>query len=439
MSELRLENVFGVSKDQVLSYVEREEVDGLFAEALQSDKQIVVYGASKQGKTSLVDKHLPYKQNIVVSLTPKFTLTDIYKSVLRSSGIDIETMSQKSMCTSNQAAVEANLQAKVPTLLDSGVSGSLQQVNSETETKSIKSIDLNLELPNDIAFVLNKIHSKKIIVLENFHYLKEEVQKEFAYDLRSFQELGVRFIILGVWREKNRLIQFNGDLLDRIFEIPVEPWEKEDFKKVAQIGSEKLNISIANDFLDQLIDDAFDSIGVVQELLKSVCEKSSIKNRQTKQVEIVDIKILEQAKSEKVHSYGSRHLRALEAIAEGRKNAKNTKSDDLKTMPLYLPYYTVKAFLDFDFNEVVAGIKRSKLESKIKSFHHRRDDVRASDMSNLLYNFATLQSEKQIKPPIFDFDKTTQMLRVIDSTFYFFLRNSDKNEILGTIPNPTIN
>jgi hypothetical protein len=26
-----------------------------------------------------------------------------------------------------------------------------------------------------------------------------------------------------VWREKNRVVQFNGDLLDRLEEIPVEP------------------------------------------------------------------------------------------------------------------------------------------------------------------------------------------------------------------------
>jgi hypothetical protein len=59
--------------------------------------------------------------------------------------------------------------------------------------------------------------------LENFHYLPESVQKCFAFDFRAFQELGVRFIILGVWRERNRLLQFNDDLLDGVQEIPVEP------------------------------------------------------------------------------------------------------------------------------------------------------------------------------------------------------------------------
>ena len=45
--------VFGIRVEPVLSYVEREAVDGKFKDAIDSDHHIVVYGSSKQGKTSL--------------------------------------------------------------------------------------------------------------------------------------------------------------------------------------------------------------------------------------------------------------------------------------------------------------------------------------------------------------------------------------------------
>jgi hypothetical protein len=45
----KLSDVFGVSSKPVLSYVERDEVDSRFREAIASDKQVVVYGSSKQG------------------------------------------------------------------------------------------------------------------------------------------------------------------------------------------------------------------------------------------------------------------------------------------------------------------------------------------------------------------------------------------------------
>jgi hypothetical protein len=62
--------------------------------------------------------------------------------------------------------------------------------------------------------------------------------------------------------------------------------------------------------------------------------------------------------------------------------------------------------------------------------------VRASDMSNLLYNLAALQSNKEISPPIIDYDRNTKMLQVVDSTFYFFLQNANLPEIASELPNP---
>ncbi|HXK31231.1 MAG TPA: hypothetical protein VJZ94_00565, partial [Candidatus Paceibacterota bacterium] len=136
---------------------------------------------------------------------------------------------------------------------------------------------------------------------------------------------------------------------------------------------------------------------------------------------------------EKVQDYSSRHIRALESIAEGRRST-SMSSEGL--IPLYLPYYTVKAFLSFDFDDVVKGIRREKLEEEIKKTHHRGQDIRPSDMGWLLTNLALLQSEKKIVPPIFDYDQATRTIRVVDSTFYFFLRNVNRKEVLENINNP---
>jgi hypothetical protein len=84
-------------------------------------------------------------------------------------------------------------------------------------------------------------------------------------------------------------------------------------------------------------------------------------------------------------------------------------------------------------------MRRSVIQEKIQSLHHRPNDVRASDMSNLLYNLAALQAEKDISPPIVDYDRSTKMLQVVDSTFYFFLKNADLASIVDELPNPIDN
>ena len=98
-------------------------------------------------------------------------------------------------------------------------------------------MEYNLDLSQDVAELLKSIKFQKYIILDNFHYLSEDVQKQLAFDLRIFQDLDIRFIILGIWRERNRLNQFNGDLQDRVVDVAVEPWDNKDFEAVIKKGS----------------------------------------------------------------------------------------------------------------------------------------------------------------------------------------------------------
>jgi len=280
--------------------------------------------------------------------------------------------------------------------------------------------------------MLDRIGSSKRIILENFHYLNDEIQKQFAFDLRAFQELGVRFVILGVWRERNRMAQFNGDLLDRVVEVPVEPWLKEEFRHVAKQGGLALRVSFDSALLERAIDASFSSIGVFQELMKGICRESGVMESLGETLTLADPATLDRTVTQKARDYAARHQRALEAIAAGHTSG-GAKGD---LPPLYLPYYLVKVVVEGGFDAIADGTSRKDLQDRIKAIHHRGDDVRPSDMSNLLFGLANLQAAKSISPPIIDFDAQNRVLQVVDSTFYFFLKHSDPAEVMETIQNP---
>lgn len=407
----KLEEVFGVRKEPILSYLSRDHVDNKFLDALQTDRQIIVYGSSKQGKTSLVEKYVPYKKNISISCSPKTQVTDIYKSILRQANIEILTESESKSSIGAEASIISKFKAKIPFIGgEAEAGGKLKGSNEETE--HIKTIEFNLNLPQDISELLKSVKSNKFVILENFHYLDDELQKQLSFDLRTFQELGIRFVILGVWREKNRLVQFNGDLLDRVVEIPVEPWHESEFKNVLEIGEEKLNIIFSQQTTNGIIENAFDSIGVVQELAKAVCQNEGVLETQRDIRELTNLSALKEAIRTKTNDYSARHIRALEDIAKGQKA---TKLKEGQPAPLFLPHYLIRAILSTDFENVVKGIKRQQLEDQIKKMHHRPDDVRPSDMSNLLYNLSKMQNDKSISPPIFDFDKVNRELKIINT------------------------
>src|SRR5690606_9890833 len=103
---------------------------------------------------------------------------------------------------------------------------------------------------------------------------------------------------------------------------------------------------------------------------------------------------------------------------------------------LHLPYYLVCSILEAGFDGLQHGISRANITDMIKHKHHRGDDVRASDMSNLLHNLSTLQHKKGINPPLIDYDIGKRQLYAIDSTFFFFLRNCDLAQVKEELPSP---
>ena len=50
MDSYKLDEVFGISRDLPLNYVERDHVDNQLKECLKRKQHIVIYGSSKQGK-----------------------------------------------------------------------------------------------------------------------------------------------------------------------------------------------------------------------------------------------------------------------------------------------------------------------------------------------------------------------------------------------------
>ncbi len=72
----------------------------------------------------------------------------------------------------------------------------------------------------------------------------------------------------------------------------------------------------------------------------------------------------------------------------------------------------------------------------IKKMHHRKDDLKGGHLTAALKGLPELQSKKNINPPVMVYDSTLQQLKVIDFTFFYFLKNADLNIVSDEIINP---
>jgi len=419
--------VFGVSNEMIATYVDRPDVDDLFVQGLSKNKHIVIYGASKQGKTSLTNRHLSESDYIKVNCSPSATMLDLYNSIVRQ--LDVEILESKEVKNTIGGEIKIGLKAKIKIPFFSSGEGSAETSGNANKelSKEYKVVEYNLSLAQDLSELLRNIDFNKRIILENFHYLSEDVQKQLSIDLRIFEDYKILFIVLGIWREKNRLIQFNGDLVDRLVEVPVEPWKTEHLAKIVDVGLPLLNVSFDN-IKGHLIETCFDSVGVFQELCKQCCYAAGVEETSEETVEIAEEHV-EGAIQTKLNDYSSRHIRCLESFVEQK-----AKSSD--GIPLYIPYYFIKVLMQEEFEEVTKGLRRRVIQEKIKEIHHRGNDVRPSHMGYFLQTLVSNQIKKSISPPIFDYDISTMSVKIIDSTFYFFLKNCNKEEIMGYIPVP---
>jgi len=180
--------------------------------------------------------------------------------------------------------------------------------------------------------------------------------------------------------------------------------------------------------VDYIIDSCFDSVGVFQEICKESCYSANV-NETSDNLVVITKENVDAAILKKLGDYSSRHTRCLESFVE-------QKARSSQEVPLYIPYYFIKVLFQETIENIIQGLKRKPLQDKIRGIHHRADDVRPSDMGYFLKNLVASQITKGISPPIFDFDNSTNSIKIIDSTFYFFIKNCDREEVVNDLALP---
>lgn len=89
-------DVFGITRDLPLNYVERDSADNKLVENLTREKHLVIFGSSKQGKTSLRKHALNDTDCVVVHCSNKWQVGDINSAILKKTGFELTQSNSKS-------------------------------------------------------------------------------------------------------------------------------------------------------------------------------------------------------------------------------------------------------------------------------------------------------------------------------------------------------
>ena len=411
----KAEEVFGIGRDSPLNYIQRGTVDVPFFESLSRDKHIVIYGSSKQGKTSLRKTWLTDQDHVTISCLSSMALTQLHAAILKKVGYRIEQTQAKSVDGSWKFSAEFKGKGKVPFIAEAEGGGGAEHNSSKKDEVITKRLEIDLADVNDVITALDEAGAPEHIVLEDFHYLPIDTQAQFAIALKAFHE-GARytFIVIGVWREKNRLIYFNGDLTSRVVAIDADVWTKDELRAVVTAGEPLLNVSFDKEFVNGLVGNCHDAVYLVQEGCLKACHSAGVYQTGDTTVAVgKGIDTVELIKSI-VDEQAGRYTAFLNNVSEGFQKSE-----------LEMYKWLLFALIKRPIAELHRGLRRAEIATAVKQHHPAGEGLNEGNITQALTSIASLQVTKNIRPIILDYDQTHRVLNIVDRAFLVWLAYQD--------------
>jgi len=419
-------DVFGVSRDIPLSYVERNSVDTNLLDNLTREKHVIIYGSSKQGKTCLRRHCLNEEDYILIQCQNSWDIAKLNEGILKSSGYEVEISSSKTSDGKTKLQATFTGGGSFFGLAKAEGSGGLAYERGSSSTINREPLQLDPGDPNDLVRALKQIGFSKYIILEDFHYLPQETQEQFAFTLKTIHEISkFTFVIVAVWKEENRLILYNGDLAGRVVSIDADIWTTSELQEVIQAGEQLLNIQFSNEFKNELIEHSLGSVYIVQDCCYRACRSANIVETQT---------ILKEVPSEiragdlvlvTIREQSARYQAFLNNFAAGFQ-------DTQLQMYRWILYPVIKT----ELAELQKGLGFRAIRKSIQSKHPEGQQLNPGNIVQALYSVPALQSKKNIKPFILDYDRNNALLSVVDKGFMIWLAVQDRNEVLKNLDLP---
>ncbi|ACO79907.1 hypothetical protein AvCA_37630 [Azotobacter vinelandii CA] len=417
----RASDVYGIGRELPLNYVTRNEVDEFFVANLTRDRHVIIYGSSKQGKTSLRKHCLKDEDYIVVHCSNKWGIAELNSAILKRAGYEVTQSSTRT--TAGRNKIVASFKASV-----FGVGAETGGDKEETNTTSVTSAPLELD-PEDVNDIISALKGfKKFIVLEDFHYLPIDTQKDFSVALKAFHEQSsLCFIIVGVWLEEGRLTVYNGDLTGRIIGVNADRWTHEELHEVISAGEAMLNICFAQSFKDTVIANSLDSVYIVQEACYQACTREGINLTQSStRVDVgstIDVPTLIR---EVVNQQTGRYNSFITLFAGG-----------FQETALQMYKWLLYPVLSADNQLLESGLTYRHIRDVLRQHHPEGQALNIGNLTQALQSTASLQVKKEIKPIVLDYDQTNLKLNVVDRGFLIWLANQNRADLLELADLPT--
>lgn len=411
MSKYTINQTFGIDEippQDCPTYIDRPVHDSFKYNITHEKQHLIIFGASKQGKSWLVEKYCP--SFLRIGCHTSFNLHSILKHIMEQLGLFIGNIQKTSIEeTTESSELGSKVSGGLFGVLKGGISEKQQDGEKSTsaETLSYNSIDIE-DLTSVIKAIKDRIENN-FIVIENFHYLKQEIQYSFAMTLREFLYYDIRFIIIGIWKDNTKLTTMVPDLAGRIIPLDIGDWEKDELIKVTEKGSNALNIKFSSEIIDYLTSKCGRNIGIFKLVLKQFCMFNGVYETQE---EIKTLDNLELAKNATV----SIHRQLIGPLIERIDFLAGAKEPSDRGVRYFLIKAIMEIIAESPVNELLNGINRVHIIDKIAQYGEYSIEGHIKYQLRNIHKKEELPSHEHTTIPLFYYDESRDRLFIVESS-----------------------
>lgn len=251
-----------------LTYVPRSELHlehRLDEYVDERHKVLSVSGPTKTGKTVLLRSRLSKARWL--SGGSIGSIDDFWSALAEALGVDSETGLDGQLTHVETDSDGGGLTAG---FLKGDVS------RSEATTRARTQVARQKHTPKDAARRALQANPEETIVIDDFHYVPQDVQLQIARGLKDLVFEGVGFVVAAVPHRAYDVVRVEKEMTGRVVQLEVGFWSPSDLREIAVRGFHALNVSASDSLINRLVAEAFQSPHLMQEFCRELSKANGV-------------------------------------------------------------------------------------------------------------------------------------------------------------------
>lgn len=359
-----LGEVFTPNTIAKLSYVDREKLEEELSKYLKLEgRQIILYGHSGGGKTTLIRKKIKdLKANYILS---HCETSSTFNDLLLNAFDCLNRFYIAEQSSNRNYSISAKLKVEYQ-----GILSEMNSQKSLTEGVKLVRIVPPQLTPQKLAQFFGEVHA--VWIIEDFHKISIEEKQRIADVLKIFIDAAndfpdIKIICIGAVDSARELIKLDSNLFPRISEIHVPLLTDEEIRCIIEKGCKLLRISMSSNLIDKIIFYSNNLASLTHQMCYDICFSNNVSKTLLLKKHIDD----------------SFFKNAIEAYIKSNSDTLKSVYDSLVKDQLvwYILKTLVTAGKNINFGEIKARVNKRKR-------NYSEDDIntKLQELSSLKYN-----------------------------------------------------